>query len=500
MDVAGVQDRGITSSFQNDPLLQEIARTTDYPALERLLQLDFFLGVPVYPRSGTEAEMPGEVPFGWVGAPVDNFDDVLAAGTAGAPGGLGVSLTVDLSETGVADRTDLSRVATQDSGVGRADQAAFTFDRSYTVEGVPFRVQVWSAADADAVPATVPLLLLGGVFGSILAALVVAQRIRSRDQERAFAAEQADRARFQRDIVDSVSTPMVVLDADGAIVASNPAWATLRNGRPPRPAEPERRQSGDVHEASLGGRYLEVLGPHLQSGGEQLADEVGRTLAPDDADARGEAEVAVDWSGRRRWFAVHVTPLSSERGGAVVVHEDVTDRKRSHDELEFKASRDALTGLLNRPAVEQEVAAAVERLRASGVGLSLLFIDLDGFKEVNDSYGHATGDAVLRAVARRIQAAVRADDRVGRLGGDEFLAVLQGVGDPDRANMTADRILTLLDEPIHVGDVQLHVRASVGVATADEADDLTASTLVDQADRAMYLAKQHGGAQSQRLG
>lgn len=146
------------------------------------------------------------------------------------------------------------------------------------------------------------------------------------------------------------------------------------------------------------------------------------------------------------------------------------------------------------------MATALVRAHDGGPGLSLLFIDLDDFKAVNDTYGHAAGDAVLRAVARRVQAAVRTDDRVGRLGGDEFLAVLQGVADTEVAGATADRMLRLLDQPIRFGDLELRVRASVGVATAGDDEDLTFTTFIDRADRAMYRAKQAGGDQFQRLG
>ncbi|MFN8041123.1 MAG: diguanylate cyclase [Acidimicrobiales bacterium] len=477
MDVAGGKGAGVTSSFQNDPLLQDIAKTTNFPALQRLLSLDFFLGVPVYSRTGTESH-PGAHPIGWIGAPVAKFGDVLAAATGGQAGNVGVTLTADLTDTGVADRTDLSRVARQENGTS-PDRAPFRDAKPFTVDGVTFDVQTWSSADADNVPLTVPLVVIGGIVGSVLAALVVFQRMRARVRER-------ERAQLQRDIVDSVSAPMVVVDGTGVVVTGNPAWDRLLDGR----------DEGGT--AAAGRPYQEVLGGRVVAGSEPLGSVLTDVL--DGRRDGGDAEIAVDQDGRRRWLTVRVSPLTSGLGGAVVIHEDVTDRKRSQDELAFKASRDALTGLLNRPAVEEEVATALEVLREDHIGVSLLFIDLDDFKDVNDTYGHATGDAVLRAVARRIQAAVRTEDRVGRLGGDEFLAVLRGVGDPAVAGATADRILALLDEPVHVGDVALRVRASVGVATADDVDGLDATTLVDQADRAMYHAKEDGGSRFHRLG
>ncbi|MEZ5143763.1 MAG: diguanylate cyclase [Acidimicrobiales bacterium] len=486
LNTVGTKDRGITSSFQNDPLIEQFVEITKWPALQQLLSVDFFIGVPVYPPGVDRAAETA--PIGWAAAPIAQFGDVLVAATTGQSTDLGSSVTVDLSDTGQGARADLSRVARQENGVASPERAPFSVSRTFTLYGVTFRMQQWSSADADNVPLTVPLVLVGGVVGSLLAALVVFQRVRSRARDRLLAAEMADRAKFQRDIVDSVASPMVVLDAAGVIVAANPAWTRFQHPG----------GGGGAEASSVGESYLGAVRSHVVSGGSALDECVAAAL--DDGQAASETEVAVDWEGRRRWLAVRVSPLTGERGGAVLVHEDVTDRKRSHDELEFKASRDALTGLLNRPAIEQEVATALVRAHDGGPGLSLLFIDLDDFKAVNDTYGHAAGDAVLRAVARRVQAAVRTDDRVGRLGGDEFLAVLQGVADTEVAGATADRMLRLLDQPIRFGDLELRVRASVGVATAGDDEDLTFTTFIDRADRAMYRAKQAGGDQFQRLG
>jgi diguanylate cyclase (GGDEF)-like protein len=177
-----------------------------------------------------------------------------------------------------------------------------------------------------------------------------------------------------------------------------------------------------------------------------------------------------------------------------VIHTDITERKRSHDELEFKANRDNLTGLLNRAALEAEIEAALRRARADGSSAAVLFIDLDGFKAINDTYGHSAGDEILRAVSTRVTSAVRTSDRVARLGGDEFVVLIAPLPSPRIAESTAERILRALTQPVHVGDHTIGLGASVGVAVVEAPLDVDGADLIERADEAMYRAKQSGGA------
>jgi diguanylate cyclase (GGDEF)-like protein len=189
-------------------------------------------------------------------------------------------------------------------------------------------------------------------------------------------------------------------------------------------------------------------------------------------------------------------PLRGRRGGAVVVHSDITDRKRSHDELEFRATRDDLTGLLNRHALEAETDAALARARARGSVVAVLFVDLDGFKPINDQYGHAVGDEVLRAVARRLSTAVRTTDRVARFGGDEFVVLVGPLDEPVVAEQTAERILRAFDLPVRVDQLEIPVAVSIGVAVVDGAGAVSREGLIEAADEAMYRAKQGGGGRA----
>lgn len=171
--------------------------------------------------------------------------------------------------------------------------------------------------------------------------------------------------------------------------------------------------------------------------------------------------------------------------------EDITDRKAMHLRLAHDASHDALTGLANRAHL---VAELERRLAASFSGrdpLAVLFVDLDGFKRVNDSLGHTAGDQLLLTFARRLRDQARTGDLVSRFGGDEFVIVAEQTGGPDGALGMAHRVLEAISEPADVGGTQVRPRASIGVALAVDAD-ADPETLLRDADAAMYEAKARG--------
>ncbi|MEV4639508.1 GGDEF domain-containing protein [Actinoplanes sp. NPDC049548] len=159
------------------------------------------------------------------------------------------------------------------------------------------------------------------------------------------------------------------------------------------------------------------------------------------------------------------------------------------EDLQHRAFHDALTGLANRDLFLQRTEIAVDRARTEGTATALVMIDLDGFKPINDQHGHAAGDAVLRAVAERLNASARADDLPARLGGDEFAIVLDVAPDMDPATY-ADRILRVISAPIDLGDLTVEVGASIGVAVWHGHRD--ADALMIDADAAMYAAKRGG--------
>ena len=183
--------------------------------------------------------------------------------------------------------------------------------------------------------------------------------------------------------------------------------------------------------------------------------------------------------------------------GLVISLSDVTEdeRRRVQTEqriklLEHQAAHDPLTGLANRPHLIRHLKQAIRIEAASGRDVSLLFVDVDDFKSVNDRYGHAAGDAVLVEIGRRLRQATRGDDLVARLGGDEFVIVAQGIT-PEVAVSLGNRVLGQMQSPFALGLEQVAVTVSVGLATTDGAVSDPAE-LLRSADRAMFDAKAEG--------
>jgi len=170
---------------------------------------------------------------------------------------------------------------------------------------------------------------------------------------------------------------------------------------------------------------------------------------------------------------------------------EITDRKRLESKLIHDALHDPLTGLANRVLLRDHLERALARHGRSPGTVALLFVDLDDFKQINDSFGHAAGDQILCQVAERLGSSVRADDVVGRQSGDEFAILLDRVLGADEATVAAERILRELRRPIQLGGRVVIVGGSIGVAIASERGS-TAEDLLIQADAAMYAAKRAG--------
>jgi diguanylate cyclase (GGDEF)-like protein/PAS domain S-box-containing protein len=174
--------------------------------------------------------------------------------------------------------------------------------------------------------------------------------------------------------------------------------------------------------------------------------------------------------------------------GLVAVNRDVTTQRHE----EHRAMHDPLTGLPNRRRLNSALYDAFARACRTHLTLAVLFIDLDGFKEINDTHGHAAGDEVLKATAQRLIAVLRNRDTVGRLGGDEFVVILEEAGNVGAVEAVARRVCDGLAEPVDIGETHVSVLASIGVAVAvdpEAGEQVSAESLLEAADQAMYVAK-----------
>lgn len=188
------------------------------------------------------------------------------------------------------------------------------------------------------------------------------------------------------------------------------------------------------------------------------------------------------------------TPIYDRQGqiaGAVAVLHDVTEVQQKAEQLAYAASHDPLTGLPNRNLLKDRTSQAIARAQRKHENFALLFLDLDRFKEVNDSMGHAAGDTLLVDVAKRLTACVREEDTIARLGGDEFVVLLDGPTQKNQVRAVADKIRNALRKPYRLGEALANVTVSIGVSLYPF-DGQDTDALLGHADSAMYRAKQHG--------
>jgi diguanylate cyclase (GGDEF)-like protein/PAS domain S-box-containing protein len=314
--------------------------------------------------------------------------------------------------------------------------------------------------------------------------------------------------RFARELMDAMDGRGAVIDRSGVVVAANARWRAALG-------DCEACVCGPVAEGENWLAALDAGEPEAAS----FAEEVAAVL-------RGERSTACvecrcPGAGMRCATAIEVIRVDAGEGGAIVIQSDISWRRRMQEELSFRATHDELTGLPNRAALMEVLGTSLKCLATAAEPgeivspaepmspaprivpgaddpvshrrLAVLFCDLDGFKDINDGLGHAVGDQVLVAVARRLRRRCRSADVVARFGGDEFVVVLS-IDEVDQAVAMADRIVEVLGEPIVVGDVEVAPGVSVGVTVVDASPDGDdpVGTLLRDADTAMYHAKGRG--------
>jgi len=197
--------------------------------------------------------------------------------------------------------------------------------------------------------------------------------------------------------------------------------------------------------------------------------------------------------GGFRWVQARITNLLDDPAvaGLVCNFSDISERREMTERLRYFAYNDPLTGLPNRVAFLERLEQAVARAKRHGTSLAVLFIDLDEFKEVNDSFGHAAGDTVLHSVAGRLRSCTRPEDTLARLGGDEFTVLIEDIDRLDQAEVVARRLLERIALPFVLGGRSIELTCSIGIAGGDGGGE-DPDELLRRADLAMYQAKAVG--------
>ncbi|MDX6275809.1 MAG: hypothetical protein QOJ92_3019 [Frankiales bacterium] len=306
----------------------------------------------------------------------------------------------------------------------------------------------------------------------LLGAMVVQARdvTARRAAERALA-ESEDR---HRRIVEASSDGIWLVNADAVTVFINDRAAEM---------------TGLSAEEIIGRPVLDVIAPSL--------DEMQQAVSEQRVQERhkGSEKYEMKYSrpdGTDMHVWVSATPLFDSEGrfeGSLTMVTDITARKQLEDELLVQATTDALTGLANRDKFMSQADLSLTGARRAR-DAAVLFCDLDGFKAVNDTFGHSTGDELLRVVSQRLQHCLSERDMLARLGGDEFAALLIDVRDAAAAVTVAERLLAVLNQPVRVAGRTLHISGSIGIALAEPGKDV--EQLLREADLAMYEAKSGG--------
>jgi len=312
---------------------------------------------------------------------------------------------------------------------------------------------------------------------ALIGRCIVGVRRTALRRDAALAALQASESRF-RSLVENSSGVILLLASDGTVGFASPTLTRIL---------------GHVPEAVVGRPVAELVDP-------ADAAALERSLAAWRVAPGPGATVSLTWrhtdGGSVAGETIGTNLLADPAVGALMLNtRDVSERRALEQRLSHQARHDALTGLPNRRSFEEAVDELTGDRRRAGDTIGIVFVDIDGFKAVNDTLGHAVGDGVLREAGARLVRATRADDLAARLSGDEFAVLVTGPDAAAGAHATAARVEDAFATPFRVLGRELAIRASIGVAVSD-ADLGGAADILRHADLAMYEAKAKGGGRS----
>jgi diguanylate cyclase (GGDEF)-like protein/PAS domain S-box-containing protein len=277
-----------------------------------------------------------------------------------------------------------------------------------------------------------------------------------------------------RQAVEQSPAMIIITDLNGVIEYINPEYSAITGYRPEEVIgkTPALLKSGHTDAAAYTKLWARISSGH---------------------DWRGEF-LNVKKDGEQFWAATSISPIRDQDGRIthyLGIAEDISERKRTEQRIEHLAHFDSLTELPNRALFHAQAKQILAGARRHASPAALLMLDLDDFKDVNDSLGHAVGDELLKLVARRLHAAMRENDIVARLGGDEFTMILPDIEGPDAVGNAVRRLIEIISRPYTLAEVDLYINVSIGIAMfPDDGQDV--DELLKHADLAMYRAKGRG--------
>lgn len=286
---------------------------------------------------------------------------------------------------------------------------------------------------------------------------------------------------FAAAVVDALTSHICVLNRDGVVIAVNRAWRNFG-----------AENSAVSCRSNVGAHYLEVCRSAVGDASEEAhAFSLGVQSVLNGETQLFQMEYPCHSPNASRWFLGRATPLEIEQGGAVISHLNITDRKLLESELAKLASTDPLTGLPNRRHFLEIANRELERVRRFGATASVMMIDLDHFKSVNDTYGHAVGDEALRCLTKACNDSIRKVDMLARIGGEEFAVLMPGTNKKGAIDAAENLRRTVYQTSVTAGHPLLRLTTSIGIAEVLPSDRSIDNGL-GRADAALYQAKKLG--------
>lgn len=296
------------------------------------------------------------------------------------------------------------------------------------------------------------------------------------DEKEELLSELSQKSELLRSVIDENPDPVIVKNWDGKFILVNHACAALYGSTPD---DMIGKDDGDYISDQ---EQAEFFKRNVQ---EIMLEEKTRIVYEDSFDAK---------TGEKRHYKSIKIPYKSSKGERqiLVVAHDITKQKEQQEKLDHMAHYDLLTDLPNRVALIERIEQAMAQTIRRKELIAIAYIDLDGFKEVNDTYGHTVGDSLLKVLALKMTHLLRKGDTVARVGGDEFVAILLDLSDKKMVNSFIKRFLETVAEPLKIDGFEVKVSASIGVTFYPEDKEMTSEQLIKEADQAMYLAKISG--------